>query len=465
MDNKKHRILSYDFCKDVASKCKNATALMNFDQPVYNKSRKTGWLYDFYPKTTNLKKGRTLSYEYCRNYASRFNTAAELKKNDSAVYCKCWKKGWLHKFYPNMRKERVLDYKTCRKSAKRFKTRMEFREGDNSAYLKSIAMGWIDSFGLYSPGTLVYTDEEILATAKRYSSHRDFRTHHKKMYNAAAKRGLLEKCAWLEKAGTGKAGVPTNCVYAYEFKKTRTVYVGITTTKNLRHKDHLKKHDSVYQYAERIGVSVPKPKYIYSEITTEEASKLEQVIIEKYKEDGWNLINKKKGGSIGSLGADKWTKEKCIALTKSYKFVVDFDRDNHGVWEKMRKNGWDKECPWLERKAVPKNYWVNMSKEDVHKLAMQFKTRSKFEHSYRRLYVIAQEKGWIDEWFAPTNRGKNARPIVAFELDGVTVFGRYKSMIEATRAFGGKRGNINNACNGVTKTAYGKIFKYADEID
>ena len=56
MDNKKHRILRYDFCKDVASKCKNATALMNFDQPVYNKSRKTGWLYDFYPKTTNLKK-------------------------------------------------------------------------------------------------------------------------------------------------------------------------------------------------------------------------------------------------------------------------------------------------------------------------------------------------------------------------------------------------------------------------
>ena len=465
MSNKKGRSLSYDFCKEIASKCKNATALMRYDQSIYNKCRKIGWLYEFYPDTKNLKKGRFLSYEFCKEFASQFNTAVELKKSDSAVYRKCWEKGWLYEFYPDIRKERVLDFETCSKSAKRFKTRMEFREGDNSAYQKSLDMGWIDSFGLYSPGTLTYTDKEIITTARRYTSHRDFRIHHKKMYHAAAKRGLLDKCVWLEKAGSGKMGTPTNCVYAYEFKNTHTVYVGITTTKHLRHKDHLKKNDSVYQYAESIGVSVPKPKYIYSKITTEEASNLEQVIIDRYKETGWNLINKKKGGSIGSLGAGKWTKEKCIALAKSYKFVVDFDRDHHFAWEKMRKNGWDKDCPWLERKAVPQNHWLNMSKEDAHKLAKQFKTRSKFEHAYRRLYVVAQEKGWIDEWFAPTNFGKNARPIVAFELDGVTVFGRYKSMIEATRAFGGKRGNINNACNGITKTAYGKIFKYADEVD
>lgn len=464
MDNKKGRVLSYEVCKEIASKFKTASELDRNDQAVYHKCRKTGWLYKFYPNTKNNQKGRTLSYEYCKKIASQFNTPNELRKADPAVRRKCYNTGWIYVFYPDMRRERVLDFETCSKSAKRFKTRMEFREGDNSAYQKSIDMGWIDSFDLYSPGTLIYTNEEILATAKQYASHRDFRIHHEKMYHAAAKRGLLKKCGWLEKAGTGRMREPTNCIYAYEFKKTRTVYVGITITKHLRHKDHLKKNDSVYQYATSIDASVPKPKYIYTEITTEEASKLEQVVIDIYKKKGWNLINKKKGGSIGKLGADKWTKEKCVTLAKSYKYVVDFDRDHHSVWEKMRKNGWDKDCPWLERKAVPKYHWLNMSKEDVHKLAKQFKTRSKFEHAYRRLYVIAQEKGWIDEWFTPTSFGKNARPIVAFELDGVTVFGRYKSMIEATRAFGGKRGNINNACNGKTKTAYGKIFKYADDV-
>lgn len=464
MNSKKRRTLSYKVCKDVASKYKNATELMEYDQAVYNKSRKNRWLYEFYPNIKILKKGRVLSYEFCKVVASQFYTAVELKKADSAVYRKCWENGWLYEFYPNVRKERFLDFETCRKSAKRFKTRMEFRNGDKSAYQKSLEMGWIDSFGLYSPGSLIYTDEEIKNIAKQYTSHRDFRNHHKKMYDAAAKRRLLDKCFWLEKAGNGRMGVPNSCVYVYEFKKTHTAYVGITITKSLRHKDHLKETDSVCQYAKSIGTPVPKPKYLYKEITTEEASNLEQVVIEGYKENGWNLINKKKGGSIGSLGADKWTKEKSIALAKLYKFIIDFDREHHGVWEKMKKNGWDKDCPWLERKAVPKYYWLNMSKEKAHKLAKQFKNRSKFEHAYRRLYVIAQEKGWIDEWFAPTNFGKKARPIVAFELDGVTVFGRYKSMIEATRAFGGKRGNINNACNRITKTAYGKIFRYADEI-
>ena len=465
MSNKKGRSLSYDFCKEIASKCKNATALMRYDQSIYNKCRKIGWLYEFYPDTKNLKKGRFLSYEFCKEFASQFNTAVELKKSDSAVYRKCWEKGWLYEFYPDIRKERVLDFETCSKSAKCFKTRMEFREGDPSAYQKSIDMGWIDSFCLHSPGTLIYSDEKILNVAKKYTSHRDFRKHHKKIYDAAVKRGLLEKCIWLEKAFEGRIGVPNNCVYVYEFRKTHAAYVGITTTKRLRHKDHLKETDSVCKYAKSIGTLVPKPKYIFQKITTDDASKLEQVVIDEYKLNGWNMINKKKGGSIGSLGSDKWTREKCITLAKGYKFVVDFDRAHHGVWEKMRKNGWDKDCPWLERKAVPKNYWVNMSKERVRKLAKQYKTRSKFERAYRRLYVIAQEKGWIDEWFAPTNFGKKARPVVALELDGKTVFGRYNSMIEATRAFGGKRGNINNVCNGKTKTAYGKIFKYADEIN
>ena len=208
---------------------------------------------------------------------------------------------------------------------------------------------------------------------------------------------------------------------------------------------------------------VPKPKYLYTEITTENAAELEQQTIESYKANGWNMINKRKGGSIGSLGSGKWNKEKCLILARKYEYIIDFDRDHHGVWEKMRKKGWDKECLWLKRRAVPQGYWINMGKEDVRAIAKQFDTRRKFERAYRRLYVIAYKNGWVDEWFAPNNFCKKVRPVIAFELDGVTVIGRYKSMAEATRAFGGRRGNINNACNGVTKTAYGKIFKYADE--
>ena len=461
---RKGRHLTYDVCKSIASKYRTISSLWREDQAVARKCQTMGWDSEFFPDKKTGNKGRKLTYEVCKKICSQYKNSAELRKNDSAVLSKCYKEGWIYEFFPSMmRIERMLDYNTCKKSAKRFKTRMEFREGDNSAYNKSVEMGWIDSFNLYSPGSLIYTTEEITATAKRYTTHRDFRKHHEKMYGAAAKRGLLDNFTWLEKAFAGRTGVPTNCVYVYEFSHTHTAYVGITTTKKFRHRDHLQNGDCVYEYANSIGVPVPKPKYIYTEITTDDAAKLEQVTIEEYQSKGSTMLNKRKGGSIGSLGSGKWTKEKCIALAKQYEYVIDFDREHHSIWEKMRNNGWDKECTWLKRKAVPQGYWLSLGKEEVHQIAKQFNTRNKFEKAYRRLYVIAYKNGWINEWFAPTNHGKKARPIIAYEPDGVTVIGKYKNMADATRAFGGKRGNINNCCNGITKTAYGKIFRYADD--
>lgn len=410
------------------------------------------------------RKGRELTYEVCKEVCSRFKNPFELTKKDPAVRKKCYETGWIYEFYPDMKRiTRTLDYETCKKSASQFQTRMEFREGDKTAYIKSVQMGWIDDFGLYSPGSEKYPESYVISLAKKFNNHRDFRIKYPEIYGAAFKRGTLDKCPWLEKAYEKKQK-PVYSLYVYEFEATHTAYVGITVNKRARHRDHMEKGDSVADHANAMLLEVPAPKYLREGMDREEARNAEKDTIREYREAGWNMLNQATGGSVGSLGSDYWTKERCLETARNYTLVKELMKDHRGCWVKMVHNGWDKECPWLKRLQVLPGTWENMSKEEATRIAKKCRNRTEFERKYRILYPIAKEKGWVDEWFPTQIEYTNApKEVVAYELDGVTEIGRFPSMAAATRAFGGKRGNINACCHGVLQSAYGKIFKFSSK--
>lgn len=462
----KGRNLTYEYCKEVCSHFNTITQVWKQDQAVARKCHDMGWILNFFPNKKQGNNGRHLTYDYCKKVCSQYKNPTELRKHDSAVHAKCYKTGWIYEFYPDMKRiERILNYNTCQESAKRFKTRMEFREGDESAYSKSVKEGWINDFGLYSPGSEKYTEAAIIEVAKKFTTHRDFRLFDKKMYDSAKHRGILDKCVWLEKA-YNKGQQPIYSLYVYEFTATHAVYVGITVNKKARHIDHLSKYDSVAIYANQISEPVPKPLYLKNGMSRQEAQVAEKNMIAKYRNEGWFMINKAPGGSVGSLGSDYWTKDKCIKTARQYRFISDLVADFRGCWVKMRKNGWDKECPWLKRKCMRPGVWNSITKKDAHQLAKKCKNRTEFNKKYRILYPIAKKMGWVDEWFpAKFAYCTHSKEVIAYNPDGVTEIGRYKSIAEATRAFGGRKGNINNCCNGKTKMAYGKIFRFANNAE
>ena len=460
---RKDRKLTYELCKDVCSHFENISQVYKNDQAVAQKCRRMGWTLDFFPDTKCIKKGRELTYEVCKEVCSRYKNPVDLNKHDPAVRSKCYDTGWIYEFYPDTKRiTRKLDYETCRKSAKRFKTRMEFREGDPAAYKKAASMGWVDDFGLYSPGSEKYPEEYVIELAKQFKYHRDFRLKYPLIYDAAFKRGTLDKCKWLMRAYEKPEKEPSFSLYVYEFKKTNAAYVGITVNKKARHNDHLQDGDSVADYARSVSLKVPSPKYLKNGMSRKDAQKAEKAMIAEYRKNGWNMINKATGGSVGSLGSDYWTKKRCIETARNYTLVVDLAADFRGCWQKIRDNGWEKDCPWLKRLQVIQGTWKNMSKEEASRIAKKCRNRTEFFRKYRILYPIAKEKGWVDEWFPPRFEYKNLpKEVVAYELDGVTEIGRFPSISAATRAFGGRKGNINACVNGLIQSAYGKIFRFA----
>ena len=90
------------------------------------------------------------------------------------------------------------------------------------------------------------------------------------------------------------------------------VYVGISCNPKNRFAQHLSgKKSSVYKYITENNCN-PILKIITEEpVTEKEAQELECYYIDKYKAEGYCVINKQSGGGLGT-STIKWTKEKVI---------------------------------------------------------------------------------------------------------------------------------------------------------
>jgi len=57
------------------------------------------------------------------------------------------------------------------------------------------------------------------------------------------------------------------------------------------------------------------------------------------KNEGWNILNKTKTGSIGG-NTIKWTKEKCLDELTKYKDIDILKKNNITVFRKLKNNNW-----------------------------------------------------------------------------------------------------------------------------
>lgn len=96
---------------------------------------------------------------------------------------------------------------------------------------------------------------------------------------------------------------------------------------------------------------------------------------DKYRKDGWNILNKIKGGNLGGTIV-KWTKDKCLevglkCITRK-EFIVNFP----GVYISSIKNGWlDEIYSKFENIVKSKNYWT---KERCQEESLKYKSKTEF---------------------------------------------------------------------------------------
>jgi len=112
-------------------------------------------------------------------------------------------------------------------------------------------------------------------------------------------------------------------IYVYTFppeeggdgKAVKYAYVGLTDDLGKRHRQHVnpikkniagvKGSSPVFRYAQRVGVQPHKEVITTEPVTEKEAVDLECSTIEKYKEEGWTMLNLAKCGSLGGSIRDE----------------------------------------------------------------------------------------------------------------------------------------------------------------
>ena len=118
-------------------------------------------------------------------------------------------------------------------------------------------------------------------------------------YNMAKKLGIFDDiCSHMKICGS----LMLRCVYSYEFSDNH-VYVGLTFNMKKRNAKHLSLNEikltSVAKHMSETNLT-PTLIKLTDYLPVKVAQNLEDFYIKKYKKEGWLLLNKLKGGGLGS---------------------------------------------------------------------------------------------------------------------------------------------------------------------
>jgi hypothetical protein len=302
----------------------------------------------------------------------------------------------------------MLDYDFCRSIAATCKSRGEFARKDGPAYYKSLHKGWLDIFATeFKYMTLAdanrhtrwlngnyMTDEEVEAVARKYTTIASFRHRAPNVYLiASGPRRLIRKFTWLKRCP--KSALPKNgdIVYVYEFNETHAAYVGRSCNLARRDEEHRRKdNDSLFIYSYQSGIPIPRPKILHTGITIERGARLEQEEIERYRADGWIMINRCRGGSIGQLGIGI-SKKKVIKTAKQYTTLLEFKHDHPEMVSLIYRMGWENEFSWLNKKE-----YTQWTRELCETEARKYTLHKDFRKKSPLAYRAALANGWLNDY-------------------------------------------------------------------
>ena len=237
-----------------------------------------------------MKKPRHYwTYERCQEEALKYNTTSDFHKRSRNAYDAAWRKNFLHDICKHMKETRkgnnYWNKERCASEAIKYSNRKSFKLGSPSAYISARLNNWLD-----------------------------------------------EICKHMKTIGN----LINRCVYIFIFDD-KSVYIGLTYSIEKRIKEHLS-YGPVYRHIIKSGLN-PNIIQLTDYINFEEAQKIEVEKISEYKANGFNILNTKRGGEIGSYNF-KCNYEYCKEKAKEFKYRTEFKFAHPGAYTASLKNGW-----------------------------------------------------------------------------------------------------------------------------
>jgi predicted GIY-YIG superfamily endonuclease len=226
----------------------------------------------------------------------------------------------------------------------------------------------------------------LFEISSKYETQKEFRINDPKHYKVCYKRGLLKEMF------PNNNSILFRDVYTFVFKKTNTIYIGLTCNIKRRFNEHMRRDDSpVFRYIEKTNDT-----YIFNVITDSplsevEASKKECELINEYLLNGWNILNTNLGGGLGG-GFQIWNYENLRCESLKYKTKVDFRKYSPNAYHaSTRLKVVDKICNHMVK------LYPNWTYEELVSEAKKYTHRGEFLKNSKNAYNQCRRRGLLDD--------------------------------------------------------------------
>lgn len=277
-------------------------------------------------------------------------------------------------------------YELLKEEALKYNTRSDFSKGSTNAYRVSLNRNILDSICLHMNNKYVsWTDDMLKDEALKYNTRIDFIKGSTSAYYLSLNRGILDSiCSHMIRLGD----IYNRFIYTIEFENN-SMYIGLTNNLERRNLEHINNSSNKYikEFINKnILYTFNSDNILYS---TSEAIEIECSLIEKFKNNGYNVLNISKGGGLGK--SNKWSVETLRKEALKYKTIKEFIKSNINAYNSaIRKGILDDICSHMIKLRTK---WTNdMLKNE----ALKYNTRTSFQKG-SNAYQIAYKMGILDD--------------------------------------------------------------------
>jgi predicted GIY-YIG superfamily endonuclease len=235
-----------------------------------------------------------------------------------------------------------------------------------------------------------FSIQESIEKAKQYKTRTEFKLACGAMHNVLYRNNLLEEaCSHMETLGHKYKR------YVYEIRLENTIYIGLTFNPKKREHDHISYGiKAVKELFQKGAVLV----IVSDLLEPKKAGEIERKLIQDYKEKGFNVINSKRGGSLGACKL-KWTKEEVTKEALKYKTKSDFIKGAPTAYGKALKEKYLKEI--CSHMISLKSDW---SYEDLKILALKYDNLNEFMKKERKAYHVLARRNYFQDLISHMKR-------------------------------------------------------------
>jgi len=232
--------------------------------------------------------------------------------------------------------------------------------------------------------------ENVLLEAKKYFSRSQFAKNSSGAHASSVRNKWFEEaCLNMELQGS----IYKRWIYKVSFLDG-SVYIGLTCNFKQRKSSHLtSKKSSVYQYIVKTK-TIPTFKIISDLLDKKEASELEAKLINEYINLGFNVLNRHKGGGLGSAKIF-YTFEICKAEAIKYNTRNEFYIKSKGAYCASWNNKWlNAVC---EHMSIKRPSRIKHTFETCKEVAKKYHSRKEFSIKDKSAYQVSAKNKWLDD--------------------------------------------------------------------